>query len=66
MYRTESNLSAKANLHSSALHAAPAPAVETPRYRARDFGIGYGRSSGYAAARSYAPASAPAPRFRVV
>lgn len=32
---------------------------------ARPFGAGYGRSSGYAAPRSYAASSVPA-RFRVV
>ncbi|MCD9028031.1 hypothetical protein LDO26_07395 [Luteimonas sp. BDR2-5] len=36
-----------------------------PRYAARDFGTGYGRSSGYAAARRYSQTTTPA-RFRVV
>lgn len=31
--------------------------------REREFGVGYGRSSGYAAPRRYA-ANAPLPRFR--
>ena len=40
----------------SAPNRAPAPAVPTARrdYRERDFGIGYGRSSGYASTRQYA------------
>ena len=29
------------------------PARNAPRYRARDYGTGYGRSSGYARASSY-------------
>ncbi|NLW95536.1 hypothetical protein [Luteimonas wenzhouensis] len=32
--------------------------------RERDFGVGYGNSSGYASGRRYAPTGAP--RFRVV
>lgn len=30
------------------------PTVRPDRYRSRDFGTGYGRSSGYASARRYA------------
>ena len=41
--------------------ASPAPAV---RYPARDFGVGYGRSSGYATNRRYAVAWTGLPRFR--
>lgn len=33
---------------------APAPIRVAPRYRERDYGTGYGRSSGYARASSYA------------
>jgi len=33
------------------------------RERARDFGVGYGNSSGYASARRYL-GNQPAPRFR--
>jgi len=33
---------------------APLPARLAPRYRERDFGTGYGRSSGYARATTYA------------
>ncbi len=33
--------------------AAPAPVRVSPRYRQRDFGTGYGRSSGYAKDNSY-------------
>jgi hypothetical protein len=33
---------------------APAPVRLAPRYRERDFGTGYGRSSGYARATTYA------------
>jgi len=58
MYRTDA---AAASPRSTPAHrAAPAP-----RYRARDFGTGYGRSSGYAASRRYAPGSEPLPRFRL-
>ena len=36
-----------------------------PRYRTRDFGVGYGASSGYASNRRYAGDRADfAPRFR--
>ena len=45
-------------------HAAAARAPDLPP-RARSFGTGYGRSSGYAAPRSYSRPSVPA-RFRVV
>ena len=41
--------------------ASPAPSV---RYPERDFGIGYGRSSGYATTRHYAVAWTGLPRFR--
>ena len=58
MYRNDATA---ASARPSAAHrAAPAP-----RYRARDFGTGYGRSSGYAASRRYAPGSEPLPRFRL-
>ena len=40
------------------------PAVARRPYPERDFGIGYGRSSGYATARRYAMAWAGEPRFR--
>ncbi len=33
---------------------APVPARANRRYRERDFGVGYGSSSGYASTRSYA------------
>ena len=44
----------------------PLPAAIPARreYPERDFGIGYGRSSGYAASRRYAVAWTGAPRFR--
>ena len=47
---------------------APAPAVTTARrdYRERDFGIGYGRSSGYASTRQYATQWNGQPRFRCI
>jgi hypothetical protein len=41
--------------------ATPAPSA---RYPERDFGIGYGRSSGYATTRHYAVAWTGLPRFR--
>ena len=63
MYRTDSNAAvrfpvnaAPARVHDAAPHA---------RYRSRDFGVGYGTSSGYAAARRYAPNASPS-RFRLV
>ena len=58
MYRNDAT--AASPRPNPARHAAPAP-----RYRARDFGTGYGRSSGYAASRRYAPGSEPMPRFRL-
>lgn len=41
----------------NALPAETAPALRPERYRRRDYGTGYGRSSGYAQDRSYAGAS---------
>jgi len=41
----------------AALPANPAPAQRPERYRRRDYGTGYGRSSGYAQDRSYAGVS---------
>ena len=38
-------------------------AADCPRYREREFGVGYGNSSGYASGRSYTNRSAP-PYFR--
>ena len=43
--------------------SSPSTGVRRP-YPARDMGIGYGRSSGYAATRSYAVAWTGAARFR--
>ena len=40
---------------------APAPVV---RYPERDFGVGYGRSSGYASQRQYVKGWNGQPRFR--
>lgn len=40
----------------------PAPARR--EYRERDFGVGYGRSSGYASQRQYVSAWNGQPRFR--
>ena len=42
------------------------PAAPRREYRERDFGIGYGRSSGYASARRYAAPWNGQPRFRCV
>lgn len=45
------------------------PAATQPRrgqHRQRDFGIGYGSSSGYGCTRRYAAAWTGAPRFRCV
>ncbi|HSR65782.1 MAG TPA: hypothetical protein VLM17_09315 [Xanthomonadaceae bacterium] len=39
-------------------------AAAAPRYPERDFGVGYGRSSGYATTRTYAVAWTGAARFR--
>lgn len=62
MYRTQSNAQ---NAPRPAAQA-QAPASRPARYRHRDFGTGYGASSGYAASRRYLPGSQPAPRFRMV
>jgi hypothetical protein len=45
---------------------ATAPAAPRREYRERDFGIGYGRSSGYASERRYAAPWNGQPRFRCV
>ena len=42
----------------------PTPAPVRRPYPERDFGVGYGRSSGYAATRRYAVAWTGLPRFR--
>ena len=49
----------------------PLPPLEPPisvptrrEYRERDFGVGYGRSSGYATQRQYVSAWNGQPRFR--
>jgi hypothetical protein len=45
----------------------PASPEPTRRdYRERDFGVGYGRSSGYASTRQYATRWNGQPRFRCV
>lgn len=60
MYRTDTSAAP------SARAAAPAlPVTHAPRYRSRDFGTGYGSSSGYAASRRYTPGSQPLTRFRL-
>lgn len=41
----------------------PAPSARR-EYRERDFGVGYGRSSGYASQRQYVSAWNGEPRFR--
>ena len=41
-----------------------APTGARRDYPERDFGVGYGRSSGYATTRRYAVAWTGAPRFR--
>ncbi|MDB6164000.1 MAG: hypothetical protein JWL98_1432 [Xanthomonadaceae bacterium] len=43
---------------------APAAQVSPRTYRERDFGVGYGRSSGYAAERQYVSGWNGQPRFR--
>ena len=43
-----------------------APAAPRREYRERDFGVGYGRSSGYASARRYVAPWNGQPRFRCV
>lgn len=42
----------------------PAPSAARREYRERDFGVGYGRSSGYASERRYAAPWNGQPRFR--
>ena len=61
MYRTDSNASFSASNAAADRRFTATPA----RYRSRDFGTGYGNSSGYAAARRYTPVGQPA-RFRLV
>ncbi|MGY0560562.1 MULTISPECIES: hypothetical protein [unclassified Luteimonas] len=56
------------NVHSSRLVASTRPVLlppARPEPRTRDFGIGYGNSSGYFHKRRYAGGSA-APRFRLI
>lgn len=54
----------------AATHSTPAIRVHVPvpstrrEYRERDFGVGYGRSSGYASDKRYASAWNGLPRFR--
>jgi hypothetical protein len=43
-----------------------APQPSRRDYRERDFGVGYGRSSGYASTRQYATRWNGQPRFRCV
>jgi hypothetical protein len=43
-----------------------APAAPRREYRERDFGVGYGRSSGYASARRYVAPWNGQPHFRCV
>lgn len=42
-------------------HPLPASDAGHERYRERDFGVGYGRSSGYAQARRYVPGMRSSP-----
>ena len=53
---------------SSNRNPTPSAAEPTPRrdYRERDFGVGYGRSSGYASTRQYVTRWNGQPRFRCV
>ena len=63
MYATQSTaLNASRPNAQAAGHTASRPA----RYRNRDFGTGYGNSSGYATGRRYTSGSQPASRFRLV
>jgi len=47
-----------------AMQPQPQAAARRALYRERDFGVGYGNSSGYAASRRYAREWAGQPRFR--
>lgn len=62
MYRNDSNALVAPAASNATSRNAPRPS----RYPSRDFGTGYGRSSGYAAPRSYALGSQPVARFRLV
>jgi len=62
MYRTNTNPTVSAPVAHAGTPNAPRPS----RYPSRDFGTGYGRSSGYAAARRYATGTPPVARFRLV
>ncbi|MEN1958324.1 hypothetical protein [Luteimonas changyuni] len=69
MYRTDANVSFAASHAAASVSGSAKSGSATglaPRYRSRDFGTGYGSSSGYAAARRYAPGGQPAPRFRLI
>lgn len=44
--------------------AVPVPAAPRREYRERDFGVGYGRSSGYASERRYVAPWNGQPHFR--
>ena len=49
-----------------AVAAQAAPAAPRREYRERDFGVGYGRSSGYASERRYVAPWNGQPHFRCV
>jgi hypothetical protein len=57
-------------LRTPAANRKPATSAAQPparrEYRERDFGVGYGRSSGYASTRQYATRWNGQPRFRCV
>lgn len=60
--QTQTQTPSRHELHSQ-LALRPSGARLPTRDRAREFGVGYGNSSGYASARRYV-ASQGAPRFR--
>lgn len=62
MYRTDTSAGFETTASTTST-VRSLPAARPSRYRARDFGLGYGSSSGYASARRYAPGSQQAPRF---
>ena len=60
---TTSNASTQTDQRLASAGVVGAPLAARYGYRERDFGIGYGNSSGYASHHQYAPDWAP-PRFK--
>ena len=61
---TMMSLNPPASIARTATQAKPSTTPTLRQYRERDFGVGYGRSSGYASQRQYTNAWNGQPRFR--